>query len=233
MAIGVNTVKEFLQDLARKQQTTGLLNAQRFNRLAPFVQQEEINEMKKTMGPRFYSIDEISTLKKDKVVTVDSTTGRFSVPSDYMFYDTGFVMGYGQPTEGEYKQETKPLDLLSNSEWATRKSSRFEPPTARRPIAREINGEFELHPKNPYRVELTYLKIPDDPFWNYMLSNGRQIYVATNGVLTNPNDGSNDSTDFVLPEFLLPNIIYRMAAIIGIEVMQQDLVQAGLSLQKQ
>jgi hypothetical protein len=227
--INVNDIKLFFEDLARKNQTTGYVTASRFNRLAPFVQTQIIRELRRSKGQDFYSIDSLSELRAQKNVTI--TDGVFSKPDDYLFFDEGFVISYGKNLDQEFQQDIKPLDLLDTSEYATRKSSRFEPPTKRRPIARELASSFEVYP-TPFRLELNYLKKPDAPFWNFSVSSGVQVYAeSSGGSLTNPNNSGSGSTNFTLPEFLMPNVIYRMASILGIEVRQQDLIQAGLQLQ--
>jgi len=227
--VNVNTIKTFFEDLARKNQTTGYVTASRYNRLAPFIQTQIIRELRKEKGQGFYSIDSLSELRAEKTVVI--TDGVFAKPDDYLFFDEGFVASYAKNLEQKYQQDIKPLDLLDTSEFATRKSSRFEPPTKRRPIARELADSFEVYP-TPFKLNLNYLKNPPVPFWNFSTSGGVQVYAATTGgSLTNPNDGGAGSTDFTLPDFLMPNVIYRMATVLGIEVRQQDLLQAGIQLQ--
>ena len=229
MPVNINTVKVLLQDLARKNQTTGYITATWVNEFAPFVQTQIIRELRLQKGQSFYSIDALSELRKKKTVTI--TDGTFAKPSDYLFYDEGFVISYGTNLDEQSQQDIKPLELLDTSEYATRKSSRFEPPTKRRPISMEKDTTFEIYP-TPFKIDLNYIKIPDVPFWNFSVSGGVQVYAeSSGGSLTNPNDSGSGSTNFSLPEFLTPNIVYRLALIIGIEVRQQDLVQAGLQLQ--
>ncbi len=212
--INVNIVKEELQDLARKQQTTGYLDAAVFNRYAAQAQREECLSQREKYESGEQSSDAFALLKKTATMTLDSS-GAFTRPSDYFFYDVGMVYSYGKDLDGNSVQQSKPLRFMSSAEWSIKRNNRFEPPTKARPIAVETSTGFLVYPRNPFRIELNYIIIPTPPVWGFTMVSGREVY------------SSGGSTQFSLPEQLTNNIIWRIARYMGLAVAQPDLIQVS------
>lgn len=215
--VNVNTVKQELQDIARKQQTTGYLTAAKFNRYAAQAQREECLSQREKYESGEQSSDAFSLLKKSTQVNIDSS-GYFAKPSDYMFYDVSEVVSYAKDLNDNYGQIVKPLRFMSSAEWSVKKSNQFERPTKVRPIAVETATGFNVYPINPFRVVLHYIAIPADPVWGFTMVDGREVY------------SSGTSTQFSLPDYLTNNIIWRIARYMGLTVAQPDLVQVSAQM---
>jgi hypothetical protein len=112
-------------------------------------------------------------------------------------------------------------------EWSERLMSEINKPTKNFPIIRSIAGNFEVRPTNINQVVLNYIRIPEQPWWNYTIVSGQPVFAATGGVTTNPNAGvtAGNSTNFVLGEDNFGDLVFRICRYFGIEVREQELYQ--------
>jgi hypothetical protein len=212
MAININTVKVALQYLSNKDQSTGYWQAARFNSAALMAQMQEYNTQRPFFEKGMVSSDSLGILKSTTLVTIDRTTGKFDKPADYMWFSTLRAISYGMNEDGQTVQQTTGVDLLSDAEFAERRSDPFEPPSTEYPILKEQATTFEMYPKDVFKAELDYLVKPADPVWGYTVSGNTQVY------------DSATSVNFTLPPHLFNAIVLRMCVLLGITVRQADLV---------
>ena len=224
MADEINFIKERVEDLGNKYQAFGYLTPEEFNREIKQAQMDEISEQRLRYEMGTISSDNLDSLKVSDNISVNSS-GVMTKPSDYLFFDSAQYVTFYTDSKGEQKQTLVPIEAITTNEEAERLSSELKTPSRYFPICVLRDATIQFHPQTLGNVKLNYLKIPADPFWNYVTTSGQPVYAPTGGSQTNPNDGSNDSTNVVLPFQLIPNLIRRVCTQLGIQVRQADIVQ--------
>jgi hypothetical protein len=224
MADEINFIKERVEDLGNKYQAFGYLAPEEFNREIKQAQMDEISEQRLRYEMGTISSDNLDSLKVSDNISVNSS-GVMTKPSDYLFFDSAQYVTFYSDSKGEQKQTLVPIEAITTNEEAERLSSELKTPSRYFPICVLRDATIQFHPQTLGNVKLNYLKIPADPFWNYVTTSGQPVYAPTGGSQTNPNDGSNDSTNVVLPFQLIPSLIRRVCLQLGIQVRQADIVQ--------
>jgi hypothetical protein len=224
MADEINFIKERVEDLGNKYQAFGYLAPEEFNREIKQAQMDEISEQRLRYEMGTISSDNLDSLKVSDNISVNSS-GVMTKPSDYLFFDSAQYVTFYTDSKGEQKQTLVPIEAITTNEEAERLSSELKTPSRYFPICVLRDATIQFHPQTLGNVKLNYLKIPADPFWNYVTTSGQPVYAPTGGSQTNPNDGSNDSTNVVLPFQLIPSLIRRVCLQLGIQVRQADIVQ--------
>lgn len=224
MADEINFIKERVEDLGNKYQAFGYLTPEEFNREIKQAQMDEISEQRLRYEMGTISSDNLDSLKVSDNISVNSS-GVMTRPSDYLFFDSAQYVTFYSNSKGEQKQTLVPIEAITTNEEAERLSSELKTPSRYFPICVLRDATIQFHPQTLGNVKLNYLKIPADPFWNYVTTSGQPVYAPTGGSQTNPNDGSNDSTNVVLPFQLIPSLIRRVCLQLGIQVRQADIVQ--------
>lgn len=218
--LNVNTVKLRVSDLTRKQQTTGYDTAARFNRGALQAQMEEI-VFQRTLAQQGYFTLDYTQYLKSSTNGPTGTTGLFTHPTDLLYFDSLLSRNYQSGEFDEAVFVNAPIKLVTQAEADELLSDQIDGPTKDHPIAVEYSGYYTIYPFNLLSVTLYYLKVPAAPIWGFTSASGREVY------------DSATSTQFDLPEELLPNIVWRMCNYIGIETRQPDLLQAGIAYLQQ
>lgn len=229
MPISVNEIKQRVELLAAKDQKTIYLNADKINKYFPIALDKILQEQRMKMEAGLMSSDALDDLKVRGDYVVPSN-GLLIKPADYLYYDVAVVNAFYVNKNGEHFVTKNPVDFVTDSEFANRVSSRVSPPTKERPIVYGINDDLQFYPPNVGIVTLQYIKQPAQPFWNYTVVSNEQVYAATGGSLVNPNDGSNNSTDFELSYQFKDDLIFTVCELLGITVRQADLIQASQAL---
>lgn len=215
MAVNVDDVKVLVEALVNKDQKTTYLSASRFNTYAKAAQLDIINEQRGVFEMGTPSSDNFSSLKVKKQFNVDTTTGRFTTPDDYLYFSAMYVSTHNVNKRGEVFVKTNPVELISDNELGNRLSSMFEPPTKQRPVAVKYDGEIAIFPKDTGIIDLVYIKQPLPPIWGFTVSGNVQVYEAAS------------STDFEIPNQLRNDLVYKICQYLGVTVRQADLVQAS------
>ena len=213
MAIDINKVKLQVEDIARKDQTTGYITPARFNRASLLALKEEVNHQRGIFESDSTNSDILSDLKVITSYSVGSD-GRVTKPTDYSFFSAAYNNVFIEKG-GESKFVTKPIDLITDAELGIRKNSELRPPTKRKPVVIEYDGYFQFYPSNLLKVDLTYIKTPADPVWGFTVVSGRDVY------------DESTSVNFDLPDHLFGSIVYRICKQLGIETATPDLYQAS------
>ena len=224
MADEINFIKERVEDLGNKYQAFGYLTPEEFNREIKQAQMDEISEQRLRYEMGTISSDNLDSLKTTANISV-SGSGVMTKPADYLFFDSVQYVVFYTDSKGIQKQTIVPIEPVTTNQEADRVSSELNPPNRYFPICVLKDTTIQFHPQTLGNVKLNYLKLPPDPFWNYVITSGQPVYAATGGSQTNPNNGSNDSTNVVLPFQLIPNLIRRVCTQLGIQVRQADIVQ--------
>lgn len=225
MAVNVNDVKQLVEQLANKDQKTGYVTAARFNRYAKAAQLDIITNQRRMFEAGTISSDNLSDLKTRTSLNVDPTDGTLTTPTDYLYFSAMYVNAFYKNKQGKEFDLLNAVEVVPDDQWAQRLSSQIAPPSKQYPIAVEYDGFFTFFPKDAGTVDLVYLKEPLDPWWNYTVSSNVQVYAATGGSTTNPNDGGTGSTQFELPEQFRNDLAYKICEYLGITVQDANLFQ--------
>lgn len=217
----IDKVYKAVQQLANKDQVTGILTPAEFNRYAEFAQLEWIEEnYNKPDGSGYesnYDIsDFMSPIKQSTAITVSSN--KATKPSDYLHYSSAFT-NYIYNGAGR----VVPIEIVRDSEWAERLASEVNKPDRLFPIMRQMSNYFEVAPAGINQIQLTYLRTPLQPWWNYTLSGSTPVFAEASGITTNPNSEvtAGNSTDFELQDFDV--LVWKICKYMGIEVREGDL----------
>tara|TARA_R110000851_G_scaffold39339_5_gene100156 strand:+ start:119 stop:808 length:690 start_codon:yes stop_codon:yes gene_type:complete len=221
----LNKVYKAVQQLANKNQVSGILTPAEFNRYAEFAQIELLDESYYNANQQGYEFnyevsENFSTLKKVQSITLSG--GQATKPTDYYYYSSALA-NYIFNDSGR----TTPVEFVRDSEWAERLGSEVNKPSRQFPIMRNMDGFFDVYPQEINNITLTYIKEPIIPWWNYTLSGSTPVFAATGGVTTNPNAGvtAGDSSDFEIDDF--EDFVWRICKYMGIETREGDLYQSA------
>tara|TARA_R110000803_G_scaffold44486_4_gene94150 strand:+ start:3942 stop:4637 length:696 start_codon:yes stop_codon:yes gene_type:complete len=219
----IDKVYSAVSQLANKDQVSGNLTPVEFNRYIELAQRDYIEENynpKNKLGYEsdFKNTDDLSDLKTPTSLTVLS--GRATVPTDYLHFSSA----YGTYVFGNRGRVT-PIELVREGEWAERLASEVNAPSSTFPIMKSMGSYFEVYPQGTPNINLTYLKMPLQPWWNYTLSGSTPVFSSAAGTVTNPNSGvaSGASTDITLGESAYNSLVQKILKYIGIEIREQDL----------
>lgn len=209
--------------LSNKDQTGGNISPAEFNKYAEFAQRDWIEDnYNRVDGMGYESNFDVSDLISDvkKVASISLTNNRATKPSDYLHYSSCFT-NYIYNGTGR----VVPIEVVRDSEWAERLSSEVNKPTRLFPIMRQMSTYFEVNPAGINQIQLTYIKEPLQPWWNYTLSGSTPVFAESSGTTTNPNSGvtAGDSTDFEVKDF--NDLVFRICKYFGIEVRDAELYQ--------
>lgn len=215
MAIDINFVKQSVELLSNKVQSTGAITIDDFNNAAEIAQLDEVKAQRKVFEGGLISSDNLSALKRTANLQV-STSGVVTQPTDYLYYSTARIKYFVDNVAHE-----RDIDVVKENEVGFRLNSQINPVSKRFPIMTMRNGTFQVFPSDVNYLVLTYIKVPTTPVWGYTTTNGRPVY------------DSSSSTNFELPKELTTDIIYRICQILGIRVKRQDLVQYGIAKEQE
>ena len=81
------------------------------------------------------------------------------------------------------------------------------------------NGEINIYPQTTGQIEISYIKKPNKPNWNFVIVNDKPLYNA------------NTSINFELHEAEESELIHKVLQLAGINIKQQDIAAAGVGLE--
>ena len=228
MPTSVNVVYNTLKDLVNKDQQ-GFVTVDEFNRFAQIAQLRIYNRMFDTLksGSRLSraSFAQGRDKSKYKQVTEDLAVfaKSFDVPVDNGVFPkpSDFARLIGLSTTGAAPRTTIEL-CYDESQIEMILDSTLNAPTATRPVAL-ISGDIEVFPSTITNVKFRYYKVPQ----SFTTAGVRNSAPPTYGVAvfgdTDVYNAAN-SFDFELPEHYLMEIVTEIAALIGVNLRDKDVV---------
>lgn len=220
----IDLVYKLVQQIANKDEVSGYISPEEFNNAARFVQLEWITENYNPVSKLGYennnsASDVFSTFKQEVPIIVSN--GFITKPNNYLHYSSARVAA-------EFSDGMRyfPMELVRDYELAERLASEINKPSKRFAILTNQDDGFDVYPQNIDLVNLSYIRTPLDPWWNYTVVSGEPVFAETGGTTTNPNDASNNSTDFELDETEVPYLTHKILKYFGIEVENQLLYQS-------
>jgi hypothetical protein len=218
----IDKVYSAVSQLVNKDQVSGYLPPDEFNKYAEFGQREYIEENYNPPTGRGYestfeNTDDLSDIKSATSIIV--TAGRATIPTDYLHWSSCWANG---TFDGE--GWTTPVEMVRDNEWPERMASRVNKPSRKFPILKQMSTYFEVFPQDINNINLTYLKLPLEPWWNYTLSGSTPVFATSSGVTTNPNPtaSADKSTDFTVGDGAFPELVWKIARYFGVETKELE-----------
>jgi hypothetical protein len=156
----------------------------------------------------------LSSFKTKTPFPIPVFNGTLELPNDFAGYpeiEAVFVSSDGQ--------KRVLVELVTDSEFSVRKYDFLETPTRDYPITRYLNGKMEILPADINFVDISYLRLPVDPFWDFVVVSGQESYLPEgqvhNGTGPMPQGTPSRSVDFDFPlseREALENIVYGLSA---------------------
>lgn len=190
----INDVYLFANMLANKLYS-GAISPDEFNLCAPIGQ---LNHLRVRIGlPELYKVGErqapqqleASQMLDDvtqiffKTSTVNSTTGLFTIPTDFLAYRPSFYWQIYLDENGVAQKKRRPFDFLTSGEADIKEDNYVTPPTLEYPAISYENGVLTARPVEIEQLELRYVRYPVTPVRNYTPNaNDQDTYNATGSV---------------------------------------------------
>lgn len=153
--------------------------------------------------------DDISVFYATASLSVNSTTGKASVPADYA-YKILFT-----------DSNAYPIDMPKMEHWGYNLNSKIKPPATNYGIVRRVGTDFEFRPKTIGTVTLDYLKLPTEPEWAYTTSSGRPVFA------------SGSSTDVDWNENLTEELTNRVLSYFGVSLKDGEVFEYANAMKQQ
>lgn len=211
----INQAYELLKSIVNKEQR-GYLSPAQFNLWAPIAQVEaiktrlgNIKALNNRQVPQFgYKITEKLKMELRPLIVGPTTlallSGAAQYPSNFWYIDSLQTTQY------------VPIEIIDTDEYARVKQSQIYPPTADYPVAVFYGSTIVFDPPTS-QVLWTYVKYPDDPFWNHTFVSAIPVYNPTGSV------------DFQVDKDIHIEIVWRMAKYAGINIDMQQVTQMAMA----
>lgn len=210
----IDKVFDVLKQFSGKDYASGHFSPEEFSRYAEIAQSELLNEKYNGLGIDSYDEGHplwISEFRSTVNISSSSTTSTYSVfnkPNDYRFFSSARSV---DTSSGDVYLVD--IDFIRDFEVGERLSSEIDKPTKTYPVIIEYGSFFGVAPKSVKNITLTYIKNPAVPVYAYTVSGGRPVFDEANSV------------DFTFGESMYPEIAFRMAKYLGIQIREPELVQ--------
>ena len=216
----INKVKELVYQLIAKNESGGYLSPDEFNNYCRMAQNQKLEHelFKRREGTEVsQSLSEFGTTAP--LLIVD---GFATLPTDFRYPVSA---SYTNVATGN--AHVVPVEELASSEWIYRLSSELDKPDLEYPAyIMRGKGAMEISPKTISFIDITYIVNPPNPIWNYTVENNRRVFAETGG-----EDGDGNSVDFLFKEEDIPDLVYRIASMLGLEIRDVEAYQANKSEQ--
>tara|TARA_R100001082_G_scaffold33791_1_gene17532 strand:- start:1321 stop:2049 length:729 start_codon:yes stop_codon:yes gene_type:complete len=215
--VSINTVYQRVLALANKEQR-GYITPQEFNLYANQAQLElinqyfyDVNQFGRTSGNDTEYSDMLEFLhEKINMLTVTGVALTATAGNNFhLIPQDCYKLGTVSITSRGTLKEVEPVNLneLINMQRSPLTSPSIENPvyiTSIRTVANVDRKSIEISPFSASGVEISYVRIPNQANWAYVVVGGKALY------------NMNDSTDFDLHESEESNLVYRILALAGI-----------------
>ena len=215
----INRIYGFIQTLANKEQK-GFISPEQFNLLISEAQldvaRKYLNIYLQLSATSDNPFAKSTLLPKEllpflKTTTIASISGTYPMPTDYWHWvGLSYV----------YQDKTIDLPLLDEKKYRKRLGSTLTAPTNQFPVAVLYANGFRVAPEIP-GFELSYLRLPAVPVWNYLVSGDEPIYTSIGSV------------NLELPEDRHLEVCMRVLQWVGVNISEQLLTEYSISTKEQ
>ena len=225
--VNINTVYQRVLLLANKEQR-GYITPEEFNSFADQAQREifegyiakkiessalpmttdEYGDVAKIVDERLTYFDNVLAIDKTTLNAQGRATEGFAYPDN--FWSLGLVNVNGRMADEVSHRDLTYINL-----------SPLTSPTEKQPIYTRHEGGVVVYPNTVESIDLVYLRVPTVPSWAYMDDpTGDPIYDEANSIQFELNTAEE------------ANLVYRILALSGLAIKQQDLLGFGKSEEK-
>jgi len=217
----IDRAYQILQLLFNKQQNGNIAPSQ-FNAAAPVAQMSVINkilgnEQEYTPGHPVarYGIGLTQKIMEDLGQLI-STPQSLSFSSGIATYPTSSLYLYTMVDAQGYI-----IKPVQHDEAVILNQSVIKPPIVNKAIYYVLGTSIYILPSSITTANVSYVKIPTDPYWNYTITNNSPVY------------NSSGSQDFSVGPMLQLRVILVMAQMFGLNLNLADVVQVSQALEHQ
>jgi hypothetical protein len=223
--INVNDLKIFIDFVANKEQSG---TAYTIDQLNNAFKAANIDLFKKRYGlPEEYvpgmpipsqAWENTQKIKDDLRVFKEVTeftlpaTGILTLPSNYAHKTAIEYKKIVNSTTGGNPTVTRiSVDIIDDDKWSERVSNSIKGASKDFPVCNFRKDSIQFEPKDLGKVELSYLRIPNEPVWGYVFQSGIEVYDA------------NSSTDFEWSEVVFTDVAKIVLGYLSINLRDEEL----------
>jgi len=180
--------------------------------------------------------DSLKALKEVETISV-TAGGTFDL--------TTLLEDYLHPTALTYIDtgtRVRQIDIVTDNEWAEYMSNSLLAPTLVFPIAKFVGDIIHFNPIVSVSAELTYLKKPEEPFFDYYWDANDEIVYIPEGDSYNliagemyrdgtpgPTSGSGASIELPFPDSERIDVAYKILQKFGVPVQEAMATEYGIA----
>jgi hypothetical protein len=209
----IDTVYEMVQKLMAKYTAGGYLSPVDFNSFAELSQNEKLENDLSQKAATTFNTESLSNFQVN--VSLPVVDGKITNPTDYRYFWTAYNMETVTPGG-----RPAAVEEVAPAEWDFRLASELDYPEPEFPVLVQRDGYLQVEPKTIQSLNFTYIKNPPVPMWAYTIVNNRPVFDA------------NSSTDFLYTEGDIPDLVYRILVMAGVQIRDGELTQAAIAERK-
>lgn len=226
MALNINTIYTYVQQVVFKDISTGYLDPVQFNSFANMANVELFSKYAAIFQDTQRVTDKIKPFIKKSVLEVDED-GHLEYPSDYVdkiairAYDPIEMVAARDSCSDEEpinynKIKQIQVKTIDNNKLGARLSSSVVKPTLERPIAIFYDDYVQFYPIDTGAAFFEYLRQPATVVWGYTTgSNGLEQYDSTTSV--------NFEWDWMMTN----EVIATICSYFGVAIREEQLIQGS------
>lgn len=160
--------------------------------------------------------DDLSYL--ETITTIPLTSGVGIVPSDYLYLLEVFLP-QGRSFDTNPSANRTDVDIVGLGAWTTRKQDQLLEVSEDYPIARQVNQNIEIAPDTISSINITYLRKPLKPKWNYDVVINRPVYNPIGSIQIDMLEGAHN------------DLLFKTLTLAGMQLKDGEMY--GLATQEQ
>lgn len=149
---------------------------------------------------------------KEAALNQSVVDGKFLIPTNYV-HCLAISYNYSRTIDGEVKTLSRPVEILTEDQWADRMGNWIKKPTTKRPIAIIRQTHIYIEPSTINAVDWYYLRLPVKPVFAYTVVKDELVYDVGN------------STEFEWPAVNHMDLVRLLLSYLGINLREQQLIQ--------
>lgn len=207
----INQAKDYIFAIARKNQI-GNIPINQLNLYFERAQLEIVSALRNAYQINSITGDNLSPLVQ--TAEIYNSGDRFLKPSDHMYWVDIYANAYTNSKQCGVSpdKEWVPIELIPQNKLAYRQRSTIVKAATMYPVAVDYDTYYLVMPV-PDKIQLTYIRTPKPPKWNYIDTGLRPVYTSIG------------SQDFELPDITHQDICYKVLSYMGIATRDADLYQ--------
>lgn len=243
--INLGTLYDRLFVLSNKDQSGNTFTPTQMNTSLPYVLYKYLKVKyglpEQPGSPQAFEIvqkitDDIKELKvwmggPDKPMLQLNSKGRVSFPEDYWHPASLFYVQSKKNSCGDFVNKERRIQIVTEDERVTRLSDSLTKPTMTNPICCLYSNYIQFYPVELRFVHFTYLRKPEDPYFDYDIVNDEVVFLPAGATHVNssvlPAGTLSRTVELPLPDDAYEDIVNIMLADLGLSIRDAWAYQAG------